>query len=231
MTATNSLPMPDNMVWKTMNELNRQYSAGSETTRRYVKGFAPFIAFADLAYPDLTPLEALSEAGELLYCDGWSGAVPDGWQLESESLLLNMLWHLPAPLTEATTDDFPVLTAQHHAAVSELVRQSPAGPFGLGNLQLGRHIGIVEQGQLIAMAGMRNCAGNWREICSVVTHPAYRGKGLARQLVAAQIRYAMQGGHGVFLRVLDDNLAARRLYRHMGFCEATTSVARTISRR
>jgi GNAT superfamily N-acetyltransferase len=55
-------------------------------------------------------------------------------------------------------------------------------------------------------------------IANVATHPDYRGRGLARALVAAALdRIRRQGGRNALLRVCADNEPAYRLYRSLGF--------------
>ena len=75
------------------------------------------------------------------------------------------------------------------------------------------------------------CAGALREISGVCTHPAYRGRGLARRLTLKLIRREMQRGETPFLHVMRENSGARRLYEGMGFREFRESVVRVISLR
>ena len=61
-------------------------------------------------------------------------------------------------------------------------------------------------------------------IANVATHPDYRGRGLARTLVAAALdRIRTQGGRYALLRVYADNQPAYRLYRGLGFRHLETS--------
>jgi ribosomal-protein-alanine N-acetyltransferase len=58
------------------------------------------------------------------------------------------------------------------------------------------------------------------EILSVAVASAWRGRGLARQLLDTNLRrLAARGTRSVFLEVDESNVAARRLYRGAGFRE------------
>jgi GNAT superfamily N-acetyltransferase len=69
--------------------------------------------------------------------------------------------------------------------------------------------------------------GNDRQrwyIFNVATHPDFRGRGLARKLVAAALDHIRaRGGQRVLLDVRADNVAAYQLYRSVGFLQLETS--------
>jgi len=55
-------------------------------------------------------------------------------------------------------------------------------------------------------------------IATIAVHPDYRGKGIARTLLATALRRALrQGYRKATLEVRANNLAAQRLYRRFGF--------------
>jgi ribosomal protein S18 acetylase RimI-like enzyme len=61
-------------------------------------------------------------------------------------------------------------------------------------------------------------------IFNVATHPDFRGRGLARNLVAAALDHVRaRGGKRVLLDVRADNVAAYNLYRSVGFLHLETS--------
>ena len=69
--------------------------------------------------------------------------------------------------------------------------------------------------------------GNDRQrwyIFNVATHPDFRGRGLARQLVTAALSHIRaRGGRRVLLDVRADNVPAYQLYRSLGFLHLETS--------
>jgi ribosomal-protein-alanine acetyltransferase len=83
---------------------------------------------------------------------------------------------------------------------------------------------------LIAAAGMRlvgysiACiSGKAGEIASIAVLPAYRGRGIARALLAATLgRLRRRGLRSVWLMVRPDNTGAIALYRRAGFVRTST---------
>ncbi|KPF68609.1 hypothetical protein IP69_11385 [Bosea sp. AAP35] len=67
---------------------------------------------------------------------------------------------------------------------------------------------------------MSRRAADEAEILSIVIAPAHRGNRLAANLMSAHLsRLAGRGVGQVFLEVEEGNIAAERLYRHLGFRE------------
>jgi ribosomal-protein-alanine N-acetyltransferase len=74
-------------------------------------------------------------------------------------------------------------------------------------------------GKLIAFIMSRLVAGE-TEILSVAIAPAWRGRGLSRQLLDLHLRrLAGLGSRAVYLEVGENNAPACRLYRRAGFKE------------
>lgn len=219
----------DNIVWHTLCGPHANYTTGTDKVRRYVPGFTPFVGFADLEHPDLSALALFVEPGEHLYCDGWAGAAPHGWRIESESIMCKMTWAASTPARDDAPDAV-LLDSSHAAAALELAALTRPGPFSLKTMELGEYVGVFDEGRLVAMAGARTCAGGFREISGVCTHPDFRGQGLAKSLVVKLVRRQMRRGEIPFLRVMRDNDHAYRFYRRMGFRDYRESMARIISR-
>jgi ribosomal protein S18 acetylase RimI-like enzyme len=77
-----------------------------------------------------------------------------------------------------------------------------------------------EQGRIVALVNVMRAGQNKKrwEIGNVATHPDFRGKGLARQLVNRAIEHAREHGAEIcILDVRDDNLPAYKLYESLGF--------------
>jgi [ribosomal protein S18]-alanine N-acetyltransferase len=78
---------------------------------------------------------------------------------------------------------------------------------------------ITAGGKLIGFIMSRLAAGE-AEILSVAIAPAWRGRGLSRQLLDLHLRrLAGLGVHAVYLEVGERNAPACRLYRRAGFKE------------
>ncbi len=219
----------DNIVWHNLAGPHAGYAAGDAGARRYVRGFPALAGFRDRDRPDFGALAPHVEPGEQLYCDGWSGAPPAGWRIESECVLVTMTRDTPPPLA----DDAPEavrLDIPHAAAALELATLTRPGPFTSRAVELGEYFGIYAGTRLAAMAGARPCAGGLAEISGVCTHPDFRGAGLAERLVRKLVWLQMQNGRLPFLRVMQDNAGACRLYQRTGFQVYRQAVARTVTR-
>jgi predicted GNAT family acetyltransferase len=101
-----------------------------------------------------------------------------------------------------------------------LVQLTDPGPFAARTAEMGRFIGIREDGELVAMAGERMAAGRYIEVSAVCTHPGYRGRGLAGVLVRHLSADMQRRGKTPFLHVVSTNTSAMRLYEELGFRKA-----------
>jgi ribosomal protein S18 acetylase RimI-like enzyme len=220
----------DNVVWHALSGTQKHFSAGTSVARRYARGFSPIVAFPDVHNPDFGALADYCEAGEHFYCDGWAGKAPGAWSIDAETTMFRMLWQAPMPAVDEAADALP-LGAEHAAQAMELAILTNPGPFGPRTIELGDYFGYFEGTRLIAMAGERSQADNFREISGVCTHPDFQGRGLARRLMGKLVRRQLLRGETPFLHVKRENESARALYRRMGFVDYCESVVRVVSPR
>ncbi|HEY8025983.1 MAG TPA: GNAT family N-acetyltransferase [Burkholderiaceae bacterium] len=223
------MPHPlDAISWNSLSGLHAQYAVGSDTARRYAKGYSPIIGFADPAQPDFDGLSPHCDHGEHFYCENWDGIAPAGWKIDEDATKFKMIWQHAMPV-EDRAPEIVSLTPEHTPQVQELIKVASPGPFGHRTLELGQFQGWFEGTQLVAMAGERLRAGRYHEISSVCTHPEFQGKGLARRLTNTMIRQQMMRGELPFLQVMRGNAGARKLYEGMGFTVYCETVVRIIS--
>jgi ribosomal protein S18 acetylase RimI-like enzyme len=220
----------DNIAWHTLVGPHAKFSAGTDTARRYASGFSPIVGFVDPQRPDFAALAAHCAPGEHFYSDGWSGPVPDGWQVDTESTMFKMVWAGALPPDDEAPEAI-ALRPGHAEQALALATLTRPGPFGLRTIELGEYFGVFEGDRLVAMAGERMCAGSLREISGVCTHPEFQGRGLARRLMLKLVRRQMQRGETPFLHVMRANTGARALYARMGFVDHLESVVRVVSLR
>ncbi|WP_295642621.1 GNAT family N-acetyltransferase [uncultured Methylibium sp.] len=218
-----------NVVWHSLTGPQAGCSMGAATARRYARGFSPIVAFADAARPDFAALAPHCDPGEQVYCAGWSGPVPPGWQLHFEAPMDQMVWDAPVPAADSR-GDVVRLGPQQLAAMLALVAVTHPGPFGERTPELGEYYGVFDGPQLMAMTGERMQAGALREVSAVCTDPAFRGRGLAARLVHHVVRLQLQRGQQPFLQVIHSNAGARRLYEQLGFRHHQQLPLRVVSR-
>ena len=75
----------------------------------------------------------------------------------------------------------------------------------------------------VGIAGLFDEGDGTAQIVSVWVRPAHRGRGVARALTTATVRFAGERGFGILrLWVTDGNDVARTLYEHLGFIATGT---------
>lgn len=223
------LHLLDNIFWNALTGPQAKFATGAGAARRYAPGFSPILGFADPGRPDFDSLAPYCQRGEHFYCGGWSGAVPEGWRLELEAMMLCMAREDPRPVIDEALEAIP-LRPEHAAQAMALATLTNPGPFGPRTLELGDYYGYFRGGQLIAMAGERMHAGKLREVSGVCTHPDHRGQGYARLLMNKVISQQLRRQQIPFLHVMSSNENARELYERLGFSDYRETVVRVISR-
>lgn len=211
-----SYDLLSNIVWHSLTGPQAHCAAGTATARRYARGFSPILAFPDAQAPDFAALAPHCDPGEHLYCAGWTGPTPEGWRIETETVMDQMVWDAPEPPPDPS-GDFVRLGPQHLPSMLALVAATHPGPFGERTPELGEYYGLFDGAHLMAMTGERMQAGLLREVSAVCTDPACRGRGLAARLVRHVVRLQLRRGQQPFLQVVHSNAGARRLYEQLGF--------------
>jgi|SRR5687768_9494671 GNAT superfamily N-acetyltransferase len=222
-------PWLDNIFWNCLSGPHARFATGTGRVRRYAHGFSPIIGAEDAQNPDFAALEAVCPRGEPIYIDVWSGAAPQGWEIEKDARMFKMIWDAPAPDEDAAPDAV-LLRPEHAAQALQLAQLTNPGPFGIRTPELGDFFGYFEDGRLIAMAGERTEAPGLREVSGICTHPDFQGRGLARKLTLKLVRRHLQRGLRTYLHVMTHNTGARRLYAKMGFRDYLETTVRVIKR-
>jgi ribosomal protein S18 acetylase RimI-like enzyme len=223
---TSALALLDNPMWNCLSGPHARYAVGTGSVRRYAPGFSPIIGFENPAVADLSLLTPDARAGEQFYCEQWPGPVPAGWRVISEAHMLRMVECGKGAVDDALGNAIP-LNASHAPAAVALATLTRPGPFARRTLELGDYLGIVSNGELIAMAGERMQVGPWREISGVCCAPGHEGKGLAAALMRILLSRQRARGERTFLHVMSANARGLALYRHLGFevyCDTTIRV-------
>jgi ribosomal protein S18 acetylase RimI-like enzyme len=218
----------DNVLWETLRGRQAAFSTGARTIKRYAPGLPSAIGCENPDEPDFKAIEPYCQPGERFYLSRWSGPPPVGWQIDLETSADIMVWAGGSPESDSTA--IPVkLTREHLPKIHPLIEATHPGPFTERTLELGDFFGIIEGGELLAMAGERMHAGGYREISTVCTAPTARGRGLARILMNTVISAQLARGETPFLHVLTDNTNAHRIYQRMGFVSFREVLVRVVA--
>lgn len=182
---------------------------------RFDPEVAPFLGHPPVIEDsDWADIAQLFGPGDIVSLRGVGHRLPAGWQLVDQFGLVQLVGtHLETrPLPGALR-----LGAADVPEMLDLVARTQPGPFLPRTFELGTYLGLRDEGALIAMAGERVHPTGWTEISAVCTDPAYRGRGLATDLVRAVGHGICERGEKPFLHASAANDNAIRLYLSIGF--------------
>lgn len=206
----------DNPVWHSLTTEQRSFAIGTEDALRYPADIAPFVAVGADDERSRTAALDLVAPGEAMYFVGVAPNDLTGWELLSASHILQMMWDPSTPLS-GDGRGIVTLTANDAPDMVALTTLAFPGFFRTRTYQLGRYIGIRDNGLLVSMAGERMRATGLQEISGVCTHPQHVGRGHSAKLNTAMIDSICARGMQPFLHVSSDNVRAQSLYRRLGF--------------
>lgn len=176
---------------------------------------------------------ALPERMYLHLSTGCHHPLQERYDLERTGLMQRMILPgaAPAPIETAET-----LGPRDHRALRDLYEVAwPEGWLDPRTLATHRYVGVRREGALVAVAGVHVWAPSVgvAALGNIATHPAWRGRGLAKACVAGLCARLREDGIGrVGLNVRRDHAAALRCYEALGFravaeYEEWTAVRRT----
>lgn len=218
----------DNPIWHSLRTRHSRFAEGDNLALRYPRGVSPLAGLSEVssrAYGAL--LGMLGSRGKAaLFLDG--PADPPGGKVLVADRIAQMVWNGgrsarvdPAAIT---------LGAEDVAEMLALATLTKPGPFALRTPELGRYIGVREEGILVAMAGERLRLDGYTEVSAVCTRPTHRGRGHASALVWQLVQEIAARNETPFLHVRIDNPGAIKVYEQLGFVtrrELTVSIIAT----
>jgi ribosomal protein S18 acetylase RimI-like enzyme len=182
---------------------------------RYPHDVCPFVAMpAEPDAADWADMAGLAAPGGLVPLAAVATVPPAGWPVAMRAEGVQMTGEHVAGAAGAGVvrlgpADVPEMLA--------LAGRTKPGPFLARTVDMGTYLGIRRGGGLVAMAGERLHPAGWTEISAVCTDPAWRGRGLASQLVLAVAAGIRARGEIPFLHAVASNTGAIRLYGDLGF--------------
>ncbi|HQX23617.1 MAG TPA: GNAT family N-acetyltransferase [Pseudomonadota bacterium] len=206
----------DNPIWSALTTTHARFAPGDDAVKRYPRDIGPFIAVArDTAILPPQAL-ALAQPGEELNLVGHVPRLDAAWRTLHDESLLQMVH--TGPVADACDAAGIVELGDAHAeAMLALTALVYPGYFRPRTRILGRYYGVLDRGQLAAMAGERMAVTGCTELSAVCTHPDYLGRGLAHRLVGHVVHAIRQRGLQPYLHVSSRNARAIRVYEASGF--------------
>jgi ribosomal protein S18 acetylase RimI-like enzyme len=207
----------DNPVWSCLTTRHAHLAQGGARARRYPADISPIAGMPDVAASNVAALEALVDVGDNIATGGARvPTLPSNWETLHASHMTQMIRMDATPLPESDAD-VSALGPNDVSEMLALVELTQPGPFRPRTIELGRFLGIRENGRLVAMAGERMWIGDCREVSGVCTHPDVQGRGYAKALMARVINRMLRAGETPFLHVESANARAIDVYRALGF--------------
>jgi predicted GNAT family acetyltransferase len=203
-------------VWSALTTRQSSIALGDGRARRFAPDTGIFAAAVDDAPESLAALAGLAQdGGPICLMEPAGRALPAGLTVLAADPCHQMV--APAVAAVAEPAGLVVLTDADAPDMVALAALTRPGPFFARTNRLGRFIGIRAAGQLVAMAGERMQPAGFTEVSGVCTHPAWRGRGHARALIAMVAARILAGGAVPFLHTYSSNSGAIALYEQLGF--------------
>jgi len=206
----------DRPIWTALTTRQASFAQIAGGLRRFAPAFGPFAASSDGSAESLSGLTALVPVGEEVYLQQAEElAAPPGFVQTFSARTVQMVADdIEGPTSTFT---FDVMTAADAPEMLALAKLTKPGPFAERTNELGRFLGVRDNGQLVAMAGERMKPASFTEVSGVCTHPGHRGRGYAAGLMREVGRAILARGETPFLHALAGNHGAIGLYERLGF--------------
>lgn len=206
----------NNPLWYSLTSKHAHVALGGDLARRYPPDVAPFAAIPEANDETEDSLLQLVEPGSIVALVNVAPRSWNGWEIQKQFEVFQYLWDKPASQAEPEPNA-TLLGPEHVDLMLGLMELAYPSYFRRGTAELGDYFGILQDGQLCAMAGIRMAFDGYQEISAVCTHPDHRGKGYARALTGHLVHHIQSQGDVPFLHTESDNHTAQKIYDNLGF--------------
>jgi len=203
----------DNPAWNALGGPDAKFRVTDGAIRRYDPEVAGFVGAETLAgFGGLAEVLGPGESAVVITTE----PIPlPGLDLIASRPLFHMI--AIEPRLQDVTLSLKPLGTEHVAEMMALVELTKPGPFFRRTIEFGGYLGIFDDGRLVGMAGERKHLDGFSEVSAVCTHPDYRGRGYAKQLVSAVTAGIVARGEMAFLTTFTDNAPAIATYEALGY--------------
>ncbi|MBP2436955.1 GNAT family N-acetyltransferase [Microbacterium amylolyticum] len=206
----------DNPAWSALTGAHARFSIGGDRVKRYQDDVSPFLGVSSWEDPLVwSALIDMHGPAATVTIAGADPALPDGWSEVWRGAGVQMI-ETDRVITERF-DEAVELGAEHVAEMLAIVERNAPGPFLPRTHELGRYIGVIREGRLVAMAGERLRPAGWTEISAVSVDESHRRQGLASRLVLDVAHGIRARGDRAFLHAAETNTGAVAAYERIGF--------------
>jgi predicted GNAT family acetyltransferase len=222
-TGSNTVHPLDNVVWTALTTRQAALAESYDQACRFlpdVSTIAAFLEPSDRGWDSLAHLVHEGLTVNLALREPYQPR--PGWKQVLVTPMPQMVFQGNIPqLLQSSNPEVSIieLGSSDVPEMLELTALTKPGPFSKRTPELGRYIGIRQDGRLIAMAGERLKVSGYTEVSAVCTHPEHAGRGYARLLMTEIMRQIFDRGEIPFLHVRGGNAHAIGLYERMGFVQ------------
>ncbi len=151
---------------------------------------------------------------------GLKSLFKDGWQMQPCGLHLKMGLQEPPEKLPGKVHEIVPITREHIGEIYDLFQVShPVNDFDPGMVDIGPYLGIRNNGRLVCIGGVHvySTAYKVAALGNIVTHPQFRGQGMAAAITLALCQHLSSKVDLIGLNVKADNTRAIRVYHRCGF--------------
>ena len=203
----------DNPIWNALVEKQADLCLDLGSFKFYPNEYCVFGAFEETS--DSSGLELYAKENPSFFIVGDCPPIPEGLLLESETICLQMIYE--GSMNETYRESITTLDESHQKDLMDLVNVAFPDYFKKKTAELGQYYGIYKDGQLVSITGERLHMNDYIEISGVMTHPSYRGKGLATEVIKKTTEEIIKKNKIPFLHTAKDNINAIRIYESLGY--------------
>jgi ribosomal protein S18 acetylase RimI-like enzyme len=208
----------DHVMWSALTGPHAHFAQGDATAKRYPPDIAPFGAVLPPGEGTAQQMATLLKGAKNVAVVAASDARPfPGLEPSMRVMVDQMVLEDPARFDPVAEIDAVTLGAADVPDMLRLVEATRPGPFQARTREMGRYIGVRNDGQLLAMTGERLKVPGFTEVSAVCVDPSCRGRGYAAGLMKSIVHGILARGETPFLHVVTENSTAIALYERLGF--------------
>jgi GNAT superfamily N-acetyltransferase len=205
----------DNPIWHALNETHKHYAVEFNGCKFYKPEYSPFggmgeggdTALATDQYSKLTPL---------FYMVGDPPIAGSSARIKKQLTANQMILYKPFAF-EISEKIVELESQEQKKELYELVNLVQPGFIRERTAAMGTYFGIYADKQLVAVSGERVEMNSYSEVSAVVTHPEFRKRGFAKQLLKQTTDKIFSDKKIPVLHVDENNTSAIGLYEQLGF--------------
>ncbi|ARV07822.1 GNAT family N-acetyltransferase [Polaribacter sp. SA4-10] len=173
-----------NPVWYSLNETHKKFLIEYDGVQFYQPDVCIFGAFFD----ETKTAKALNEYAKIakrffLVSENQTPII-DTNNIILEKKINGCQMILDSFVDIEITEEIVLLTDKNSNEVYDLIWLVMPGFYQKRGFEMGKFFGIFKDGKLVSISGQRMQNDDFIEVSSVVTHPDYTRKGLAKQLIS-----------------------------------------------